>query len=310
MGEGGEGGREEGCRLRDERPGRSRRAMARTIMVGNTPFRAIERGEGPPHVLPHVLPLVLLHGATQDASVWARQIVRFSHSRRTLAFDARGHGRTPLGHAIESGGTLSMDGMVDDCLAVMDAAGIERAVLCGVSMGGMIALHAAARAPHRVEALVLANTPLALSLSPRLLTFIDWLNPYAVLPPLLKRIDGARLARWGLKLAGAALGPGWAQRRTSHRFERAFATMSPRALTETYRAICEARLPDLAAVHCPVLVVTGTNEADVIFRHAAEIARRVGVAELRTVPGGHVTNLDSPDEFNAALEAFFARWNV
>ena len=280
-------------------------------MVEGTPFRAIERGpvasgaDAPP-----ACPIVFLHGATQSVTVWPRQIVRFQRARRTLAFDARGHGRTPLGHAIHGGATLSMDRMADDCLAVMDAAGMERAVLCGVSMGGMTALHVAARAPERVAALVLANTPLALSLSPRLLTLIDWLNPYAILPPLLKRIDGARLARWGLRVAGAVLGPGWAQRQTSRRFENAFATMSPRALTETYRAICEARLPDLTLVDCPVLVVTGTEEADVIFRHAAEIARRVGVAELVTVPGGHVTNLDSPAAFNAALEAFFRRWGV
>lgn len=276
--------------------------MARTIMVKNTPFRVVDRGEGPP--------LVLLHGATQDVGVWARQIVRFRHTRRTLAFDARGHGRTPLGHTVQSGGTLSMQTLVDDCLAVMDAAGVERATLCGVSMGGMTALHVAARAPERVDALVLANTPLALSLNPRFLTLVDWLNLYAVLPPLLARIDAARVARAGLWLAGRVLGPGWSQPKTSYRFERAFATMSPRALTETYRAICEARLPDLEDVRCPVLVVTGTNEADKIFRHAAEIARLVGVAELRTVPGGHVTNLDSPEAFNAALEAFFERWGV
>ena len=276
--------------------------MARTIMVDGTPFRAIERGDGPP--------LLFLHGATQNLTIWTRQIVRFRATRRCIAFDARGHGRTPLGHAIQGGATLTMDRMADDCLRVMDAAGIDRAALCGVSMGGMTALHVAARAPERVDALVLANTPLALSLSPRLLGAIDRLNPYAVLPPLLKRIDGARLARWGLWSAELVLGEGWARRQTSHRFERAFATMSPLALTETYRAICEARLPDLSRVRCPVLVVTGTDEADVIFRHAAEIARRVGVAELRTVSGGHVTNLDSPAEFNAALEAFFARWKV
>lgn len=262
-------------------------------------FRAVDRGAGPP--------LVLLHGATQDMSVWARQMRRFARTRRALAFDARGHGGTALGRL---DGGLSLDVMAGDCLAVMDAAGIERAVLCGVSMGGMVALHVAARAPERVSALVLANTPLALSLSPRLLRLIDVLNPYAILPPLFRLIEPRRLARLGLSAAGVVFGPGWARGPSSYRFERAFATMGPDAITETYRAICEARLPDLVAVRCPVLVVTGTDEADMIFRHAAEIARRVGVAELATVPGGHVTNLDSPHEFNRALAAFFDRWDV
>ena len=264
-------------------------------------FRAIDRGAGPP--------LVFLHGATQDLTVWTRQMRRFGGSRRALAFDARGHGGTTLGAGVRRDG-LTLGTMADDCLAIMDAAGIDRAVLCGVSMGGMVALHVAARAPERVSALVLANTPLALSLNPRLLRLIDALNPYAILPPLFRLIDPVRLARLGLKGASLVFGPGWAQVGSSHRFERAFATMGPEAITETYRAICEARLPDLDRVRCPVLVVTGTNEADMIFRHAAEIARRVGVAELATVPGGHVTNLDSPDAFNRALAAFFGRWNV
>ena len=264
-------------------------------------FRAVDRGAGPP--------LLLLHGATQDKSVWARQMRRFARSRRALAYDARGHGGTRLGTRVRQDG-LSVDLMAEDCLAIMDAAGIERAVLCGVSMGGMVSLAVAARAPERVSALVLANTPIALSLSPRLLRVIDFLNPYAILPPLFRLVDPARLARLGLRTVEVVLGSGWASGVTSHRFERAFATMGPEAITETYRAICEARLPDLSAVRCPVLVVTGTHEADMIFRHAAEIARRVGVAELRTVPGGHVTNLDSPAEFNRALAGFFERWGV
>ena len=272
-----------------------------TLHANGHAFRAIDRGAGPP--------LVLLHGATQDLTVWARQLRHFGGSRRALAFDARGHGGTALSARVERDG-LSLDLMAEDCLAVMDAAGIERGVLCGVSMGGMVALHVAARAPERVSALVLANTPLALSLNPKLLRLIDILNPYAILPPLFRLVDPARLARFGLWAASVVFGPGWAQVGSSHRFERAFATMGARSITQTYRAICEARLPDLGAVRCPVLVVTGTNEADMIFRHAAEIARRVGVAELRTVPGGHVTNLDSPAAFNAALDAFFERWGV
>ena len=256
-------------------------------------------------------PVIFLHGATQSIGVWARQVARIRHRRRCIAYDARGHGRTRLGPAIASGeATLSLDLLAADCLALMDALGIERAVLCGVSMGGMTALHVAARAPERVSALVLANTPMALSLNRHLLRLIDWLNPYAVLPTLLRWVDPARLARIGLRLAGLVFGPGWAQHGTSRRFEQSFATMDPLAITETYRAICEARLPELGRVRCPVLVVTGEGEAGMIFRHAAEIARRVGTAELATIPGGHVTNLDSPHAFNGALARFFQRWHV
>ena len=275
--------------------------MPRTLLIGDWPVSVVDRGAGPP--------LLFLHGATQDRSVWARQLARFRLTHRTVAFDMRGHGRTPLGREIETeDAALSLDTLAEDCLAVMDALGIERAVLCGVSLGGMVSLHVAARAPHRVEALVLANTPLALSLNPRVLTVIDWLNPYAVLVPLLRWVEPERVARIGTRAARVVFGPGWARGEGTRRFIRAFGRMSPKALIETYRAICEARLPQLKRIACPILVVTGHDEANMIFRHAAEIARGVGTAELATIPGGHVSNLDSPRAFNETLDGFFERW--
>ena len=276
--------------------------MRRTVTIRDTPVAVHERGEGPP--------LVFLHGATQDHTIWARQVARFRHAHRTVAYDARGHGRTPLGPAIEAGDVLTVDLMAEDCLAVLDALGIERAVLCGVSLGGMTALAVAARAPGRVEALVLANTPLALSLNPALLRVIDWLNPYAVLVPLLRWMDPTRVARTGVWLLRLLLGRGWARPEAAGRLVRAFGRMPPRALVETYRAICEARLPDVGRMAAPVLVVTGEDEIAMVFRHAAEIARLIGRAELVTLPGGHVTNIDAPGAFNDALAAFLARWNV
>ena len=275
--------------------------MPRTLLVGDWPVSLIDRGAGPP--------LVFLHGATQDRSVWSRQIKYFQASHRTIAFDMRGHGQTPLGPTIENGETvLSLDALGRDCLAIMDKLRVERAVLCGVSLGGMVALDVAARAPERVEALVLANTPLALSLSPRVLTVIDWLNPYTVLVPLLRWVEPERVAKIGTRIARVVFGPGWARGEGTRRFVRAFGRMKPKALIETYRAICEARLPQLSRITCPILVVTGHDEANMIFRHAAEIARGVGTAELATIPGGHVSNLDSPDAFNRTLDAFFVRW--
>ena len=275
--------------------------MRHAVTIGATRFVVHERGLG--------LPVLFLHGATQDRTIWSRQVARLRHRTRTLAYDARGHGQTPLGPAIESGdAVLSLDILAEDCIAILDALRIERAVLCGVSLGGMTALAVAARAPERVEALVLANTPLALSLSPTLLRIIDWLNPYAVLVPLLRWLDPRGVAQFGVWLLRLLLGRGWAREEAAARLVRAFGRMSPRALVETYRTICEARLPDLSRVDAPVLVVTGEDETPMIFRHAAEIARRIGCAELVTLPGGHVTNLDAPDEFNDALERFLERW--
>jgi pimeloyl-ACP methyl ester carboxylesterase len=125
---------------------------------------------------------------------------------------------------------------------------------------------------------------------------------------LLPKLDTGRAGRLGLKIALAFMGRDWVSGAAEHHFLKGFSTMRPEALMETYRAICEAGLPDMTRIRAPVLVVTGQAESGMIFRHAAEIARQVGRAELATVPGGHVTNLDAPDAFNAALDGFFGRW--
>jgi 3-oxoadipate enol-lactonase len=254
-----------------------------------------ETGAGPP--------LVFLHGAVQTLSVWDAQVAHFAPRFRCVAYDMRGHGASGLGDE-----PLSVGLLADDLHALLDALGIGRATLCGVSLGGMVALHAAARRPERVRALALANTPVALSLSPLLLRTIDALNPYALLRPAFRALDTGRAGRLGLRIALAVMGRDWVSGAAEHHFLKGFSTMRPKALVETYRAICEAGLPDMTRIRAPVLVVTGQAESGMIFRHAAEIARQVGRAELATVPGGHVTNLDAPDTFNAALDGFFGRW--
>ena len=276
--------------------------MSATLDLNGLPVSFVDRGAG--------RPILFLHGATQDRSVWTRQLAHFRHTHRVLAYDMRGHGDTPLGEAIQSGrDVLTVDRLADDCIDFIDALGLERPVLCGVSLGGMVALQVAARAPDRVGAFVLANTPIALSLNSTVLRIIDALNPYAVLVPLLRYVEPMRVARIGTRCARIVFGPGWARGEGTERFIAAFGRMSPKALIETYRAICEVRLPDLTGIdRVPTLVVTGEDEAGMIFRHAAEIARMVGTAELATIPGGHVSNLDSPREFNRALAAFFERW--
>lgn len=248
-------------------------------------------------------PLILLHGAVQARDVWRAQVPVLARRFRVVAYDLRGHGESGLGKESMTIGLLT-----DDLLALMDALRIERAVLCGVSLGGMVALHAAERAPERVRAMVLANSPMALSLSSRLLTLIDWLNPYLVLVPALVTLGQERAGRIGIGLAKTMLGRGWVSETAERRFIAGFSSMSRQAVLETYRAICEARVPPLEKVSCPTLIVTGKHETGMIFRHAAEIARRIGRVELATVPGGHVTNLDAPDAFNAAVMGFVDRW--
>ena len=98
------------------------------------------------------VPVVFLNSLAADLSMWA-EVVPHLGERRSLAFDARGHGRSDV-----VAGAARIEDFGDDALALMDAFGFERAVLCGLSLGGLAAMEVAARAPSRVAGFVLANT--------------------------------------------------------------------------------------------------------------------------------------------------------
>jgi pimeloyl-ACP methyl ester carboxylesterase len=98
-------------------------------------------------------PVVLLHEGVVDSRIWDPFLPLVTDRLRTIRYDQRGYGRSPMWT-----GTYSP---VDDVVSVLDAAGVERAALVGTSRGGRIAIQTALEAPNRVSALVLVASGLA-----------------------------------------------------------------------------------------------------------------------------------------------------
>lgn len=98
-------------------------------------------------------PVLLIMGLGMDATAWALQVPAFAERYRVITFDNRGAGRST-----HPTGPYTTEQMAGDALAVLDAAGAERAHIVGVSLGGAIAQRLALRAPDRVRSLVLAST--------------------------------------------------------------------------------------------------------------------------------------------------------
>jgi pimeloyl-ACP methyl ester carboxylesterase len=116
------------------------------MKVNGLTFHVQQAGDGPD--------LILIHGVTGDLSIWflCNAMTELAKTHRVTAFDLRGHGYSDVPRT----GYTSAD-HAGDVLALMDAIGAPRAKLVGHSFGAVVALHAAAFAPDRVDALVLSD---------------------------------------------------------------------------------------------------------------------------------------------------------
>ena len=98
-------------------------------------------------------PVILSCSLGTDCSMWDTQIPALSHRNRVVRYDLRGHGSSPA-----PVGPYAISDLGGDLLALMDRLEIERASLCGVSIGAMTSIWVAAHAPERVHRLVLCCT--------------------------------------------------------------------------------------------------------------------------------------------------------
>ena len=98
-------------------------------------------------------PLLMIMGFLSDSRMWMLQTPAFSEHFTCITFDNRG-----VGNSSRPPGPYSMEQMAADAIAVLDDAGIDKASVLGISMGGAIAQHVALKIPERIDKLVLAAT--------------------------------------------------------------------------------------------------------------------------------------------------------
>ncbi len=226
--------------------------------------------------------LLLTHGFSASSAMYAQNVDVLARTHTVITWDMRGHGRSdsPADPAAYST-ALS----VGDMTALLDAAGAERAVIAGHSLGGFLSLelHLAQRA--RVSGLILIGTgPGYRSDAPRQ-AWNEMVEKMA-----------ARFERKGL----AALGDGEEVRVAAHRDAGGLARAARGILAQHDGRVLES-LPSIAV---PTLVVVG--EHDTTFLAGSRyMAEKIPGAELVVIAGaGHSPNMTKPAEFHAALARF------
>ncbi|MEW6296625.1 MAG: alpha/beta fold hydrolase [Thermodesulfobacteriota bacterium] len=243
-------------------------------------------------------PLVLIHGAQGDRSMFFGLAPVFAQQFRVLTFDQRGSGQSEKPDMEYSVALLA-----DDTAALMDHVGFASAHVIGVSMGGMIAQELALRHPHRVRSLVLGCTTPG--------------GPHAA------RLGGDALARAystaplspeerGKALAEAAFTKGYIEAHpeaipalTEARRQR---PLDPQALSRRMQAAYAHntydRLPQIA---CPTLVITGKDDALISWENSRILAERIPGATLVVLePAGHIFWVEQAEQAQAAILSFLS----
>ena len=263
------------------------------LVSGNTAY-AYTGGKPFDAALPCV---VFIHGALHDHSVWtllARWCAHHGHG--VLAVDLPGHGRS-------AGAPLaSVEASAEWVLALLDAAGVQRAALVGHSMGSLIALAAAAKAPTRVSRLVMVGTAYPMKVSEALLAMAREAPLTAI-----DRVNVLSHSTYAAKPSHP--GPGsWLHGSNRALMRRVQAGQSALNLFHHDFSICDAYAGGLqaaAGVTCPTTFILGERDQMTQPRHSAELARLLA-AQVHMIGAGHALMTEAPDAVLAALRAALA----
>lgn len=245
----------------------------------------------------HLPTAVFVHGVLHDHSVWGLQ-TRYlaNHGWNVLAIDLPGHCRS----AGEP--PRSVEEAADTVIALLDAAGVQRAALAGHSFGSLAALETAARAPDRVSHLALVATAFPMTVSPALLD-----SALRTPQQAIQRVNA--LSHSTLAPPPAGLGPGtWVHGASQALMRRVLASNARVNLLHTgFKACDDYRGGEaaIAKVNCPVLFVLGTADLMTPARAAAPLQHAAPNGRTVLVEGGHNLMSEVPDQLLFALRDFF-----
>ncbi|MGC8873634.1 MAG: alpha/beta fold hydrolase [Chloroflexia bacterium] len=274
---------------------------SRFVEVDGVTIHYKRAGSGEPAVL-------LLHGFGASTFSWRKVMGPISEERTTVAYDRPGFGLTerPMPGEWSGPNPYAPETQPELMIGLMDALGIERAILVGHSAGGTVALLTALDYPERVQALVLVDAAVYVGGTP------VWLRPLWNTPqlrhlgPLLLR----SIRRWGSDLLLRA----WhdPSRISPEQWEGYLKPLQAenwdRALWEVVRASRPPALePRLSQVRVPVLVITGDDDRIVPAAQSIRLSQELPQAQLVVLPEcGHVPQEECPEAFLEALEPFLA----
>jgi 3-oxoadipate enol-lactonase len=235
-------------------------------------------------------PILFLHGVGSDKSVWRPQLAHFGQSRRAIAMDYPGYGESDF----IAGATR--DDFAKAALAALDALGVDKAHICGLSLGGVIAIAMHALASERCASLILADT-------------------FAIHPDGEEIFDRSIAASRSIGMRALAearvdtlLGDEAGADIRSEVIET-MARIDPAAYALGAEAVWLAGQSERASkIKVPTLVLVGSEDGITPPELSCSLAGLIEGASMETIIGaGHLANVEKPTDFNRSVQDFLIR---
>lgn len=226
--------------------------------------------------------------------MWDAQAAHFASQYRVLRYDTRGHGGSVM-----SPGPYTLAQLGGDVIALLDALDIAHASFCGISMGGLTGLWLGVHAGQRLDHLVVSNS------APKIGSAEGWLTRAALVRDKgeagMAELAASSPSRWFTDAFMAA------QPAVVSRAQRWIAGITP----EGYAACCEALAhadirESLADIHVPTLLIAGSSDPVTTLADAQFMKQSIPGSQVAEVPASHLSNLEAPQAFADAVEAFLA----
>lgn len=260
------------------------------ITINNLTFSYLDEGST------NAPAIILIHGFPLNKAIWKKQVEILMDSYRVIAYDIRGHGNTDTGND-----NFSIGLFANDLLSLMDALKIDKAILCGLSMGGYIALYAIENYPERLKALILCDTNCAAD------------KPEAK-EKRMKAIVSIR--EKGLEqYAEESLKKLFAQISFSKQIEEIalvremiMKTSKP-SLIKTLHALAERKetCNRLQEIKVPVLIMVGKEDEITPPDIALALHDKIKNSTIQIIDNaGHLCNMENPEQFNDQLTGFLS----
>jgi 3-oxoadipate enol-lactonase len=246
---------------------------------------------------PAALPVVFIHGFPFSHEMWRPQLTILGARFRAVAYDLRGHGKSGAGD-----GQYTFEFFVDDLVALLDHMKIEKAVLCGLSMGGYIALRTVERNPERIRGLILADTQAK----------ADSDETKLRRGASIKAVKAHGVNAYAEGFVKTAFAPESFKK-------KADAIDMIRRIIESNSApgVCGALLAlatrtdttdALAGIRVPTLILVGEHDALTPVSASKEMHERIDNSEMHVIQNAaHMSNLENPEAFNNHVIDFLAR---